>query len=335
MEDRNNHQPPDAIDKPAAEEKGAGDKISGDQVGGDKVQTQINSEGGNVFTGPVAAGRDVIGGDQIINIFQVERPEIEKPFDPRIEPQTVLVAAGVFLLGSEPGDEVPEHETPQVEVALGDFYIGRFPVTNRFYERYIRANKSADPPGYWFNRKSPEELLDHPVVDVSWFEAMAYCSWLSGETGRDYRLPGEAEWEKAASWSPDGRKRHYPWGDAWREGHCNVSGEGTSVVTAHKSGASAYGALDMLGNVQEWTRSAWGSSPNEPAFAYEDYDAEDGRMVNKAGDLEPQMRIVYRGGSYRSQPEEVSTTRRGNSAPRSKIAWRGFRINLIPHEQEQ
>jgi len=311
-----------------------GDSVAGDKVGGDKIQTQINAGGGNVFTGPVAAGRDVIGGNQIINIFQVGEPEIEKPYDARIEPQTVLVSGGVFLLGSEPGDGVPANETPQVEVDLGDYYIGRFPVTNRFYERYIHANKRADAPGYWFNRKPPEELLDHPVVDVSWFEAMAYCAWLSEETGRDYRLPGEADWEKAASWSADGRKRRYPWGDEWEDGRCNVAGEGTTDVTVYESGAGAYGALDMLGNVQEWTRTAWGSNPNEPAFTYEAYDAQDGRLIESIDDLEPQMRVVYRGGSYRSKAEEASTTRRGNSAPRSKIAWRGFRVVLIPKRND-
>ena len=76
---------------------------------------------------------------------------------------------------------------------------------------------------------------------------------------------------------PGEGKRHYPWGDEWVEGRCNVAGEGTTKVTAFEDGASAYGALDMLGNVQEWTRSAWGSNPNTPEFTYEAYDAEDGR----------------------------------------------------------
>jgi formylglycine-generating enzyme required for sulfatase activity len=309
--------------------KETGTKSSaGDQIGGDKIETQINTAGGNVFQGAVSAAGNVIGGDQIINIFQVGQPQIEKPFNPQIEPQTVQIPAGTFLLGSEPGEGVPEYETPQIEAALAEFYIGRFPLTNRLYERYIRANRNVDPPDGWFNRKPPKELLDHPVVDVSWFEAMAYCAWLSEETGRDYRLPSEAQWEKAASWSPEG-KRRYPWGAAWEAGRCNAGGEGTTEVTAFESGASAFGALDMLGNVEEWTRSAWGSSPLEAQFTYEDYDADDGRDVEAVEELGAQMRVVFRGGSYRSKAEDVSATRRGNSAPSSKIGWRGFRVVLL------
>ena len=85
----------------------------------------------------------------------------------------------------------------------------------------------------------------------------------------------------------------------------------------------------MLGNVEEWTRTAWGSNPTEAQFTYEDYDAYDGRDVEGVEGLGAQMRVIYRGGSYRSKPEDVSTTQRGNSAPSSKIAWRGFRVVLL------
>ena len=130
------------------------------------------------------------------------RPVIERQ---AFEPETVWIPGGPFRMGNDGA----QREAPQHLVDLPAFRIGRFPVSNGEYARFIDKNPAQDVPkdGGWFNRKPPGDRLDHPVTGVSWVDAMAYCRWLSQETGRRYRLPSEAEWEKAASWGWGGQGR--------------------------------------------------------------------------------------------------------------------------------
>ncbi|MBI1880244.1 MAG: SUMF1/EgtB/PvdO family nonheme iron enzyme [Chloroflexi bacterium] len=116
------------------------------------------------------------------------------------EPETVLIPAGPFLIGSQSGDKIPAEETPQHEITLPAFHIGVYPITNFEYAEFIKREKHYEAPKKvgWFLREPPADKLDHPVVGVSWDDAQAYCRWLSQLTGRVYRLPTEAEWEKAA-----------------------------------------------------------------------------------------------------------------------------------------
>lgn len=240
------------------------------------------------------------------------------------EPTTVLIPAGPFLMGSAPAEGIPLYETPQHTVTLPPYRIGQFPVTNREYAEFLKRVKAQKEPKQagWFLREPPRARLDHPVVGVSWHDACAYCVWLSQVTGRSYRLPSEAEWEKAARGS-DGRR--YPWGNAWLAGCCNVNSSDTTPANACPTGISSYGCLDMLGNVQEWTCTLWGTRPQEPDFAYP-YDPEDGREIKGAGDLPPQARLVQRGGSFKSNLAEVRCSARGHADPASQITWRGFRV---------
>ncbi len=268
------------------------------------------------------------------------RPVLDtKPF----EPETILIPGGPFLMGSDdPGASTAER--PQHEVALPDFRIGKYPVTVSQYAAFIKDRKAQPAPQGWFNREPPAGRQDHPVTDVSWLDALAYCAWLSEQTGRRYTLPSEAEWEKAASWGPgdtetrgqgDKGKRGYPWGPAWIEGLCNAGNGGTMVVNAYPAGASVYGVEDLLGNVQEWTRSVWGSQPAQPDTSYP-YDPvegrADGREVTDPAKLPAQARLVHRGGSYKSLPAVLRCTARGNAPPDSRIAWRGFRV--VMHLEE-
>jgi hypothetical protein len=150
----------------------------------------------------------------------------------------VLVPAGSFAFGSE-----------RVQVSLPAFYIDKFPVTNRQYGAFCRATQYRWPK-YWTDPRfsGPE----HPVVGVSAADALKYCKW----AGKD--LPTEQQWEKAAR---GGDARDYPWGsDAPSEGFAcfglDPEKDGTAPVTASPKGASPYGALDLSGNVWEWTSTA-------------------------------------------------------------------------------
>jgi formylglycine-generating enzyme required for sulfatase activity len=154
-------------------------------------------------------------------------------------------------------------------------YIARYPVTNAQYRRFVEAGgydnnewwsqegwqwrqgkprydwQKLDQPDYW--QDSKWNRPDQPVVGVTWYEAEAYCHWLAEHTGRPYRLPAEAEWQRAAQGDDD---RQYPWGNAWREGVCNTAeaniGQTSPVGQFSPDGDSPLGCADMSGNVWEW-----------------------------------------------------------------------------------
>lgn len=218
-----------------------------------------------------------------------------RPLAPRLpfEPETIIIPAGPFWMGREAGSAVPTIETPRHEVTLAAYAIGRTAVTNAQYGAFI-AQSSHRPPKVrgagWLGRKV-HNWLDDPVRGVSWEDALAYCAWLAAQTGRIYRLPTEAEWEKAAR-GIDGRL--YPWGNEWDEAACPQGRARPSAVLAHPAGASPYGCLGMVGNVWEWTSSGWGEVWETPQFGYP-YVAGDGRESPRN---EPTMRWVLRGGAF-------------------------------------
>jgi len=148
--------------------------------------------------------------------------------------------AGEFLYG----DNKKTRET-------GAYRISRTPVTNAEYARFVAAT-GHKPPSHWKGQTPPDELLDHPVVNVTWHDAVAYAEWVGA------RLPTEEEWEKAAR-GTDGRV--YPWGDAFDPDRCNTYesdiGSTTPVGQYSPGGDSPYGCADMAGNVWEWTSSEW------------------------------------------------------------------------------
>jgi formylglycine-generating enzyme required for sulfatase activity len=157
-----------------------------------------------------------------------------------VQMEMVCIPAGVFLYGE--GKE--ERELPE-------FWIGRTPITNAQYTRFVAAT-GHEPPAHWQGETPPAQIADHPVTHVSWHDAAAYAGW----AGK--RLLSEEEWEKAARGS-DGQA--YPWGD-WAEGRCNTkeAGVGTTTPVGQYSpeGDSPYGCVDMAGNVFEWMASVDG-----------------------------------------------------------------------------
>jgi formylglycine-generating enzyme required for sulfatase activity len=120
-------------------------------------------------------------------------------------------------------------------------------------------------PDDWEDGQPPKEKLNHPVVNVSWYDACAYCRWLSQATGKAIGLPSEAEWEKTARGSQN--KRVYRWGDTFDMLKCNCDELGlgdTTPVGVFPAGASPYGALDLAGNIWEWIRNLWGEDVQKP-----------------------------------------------------------------------
>jgi formylglycine-generating enzyme required for sulfatase activity len=216
------------------------------------------------------------------------------------EPEMILIPAGEFLMGSDPriDKDARDDERPQHILYLSDYYLAKTPVTNIQYAAFVQATGYKQPE-HWEDAEPPGDKLEHPVVNVSWYDAVAYCRWLSKITGRPYCLPSEAEWEKGARGS-DGRI--YPWGNQWDAERCNA-GEGskkdTTPVGAYPKGISLFGLLDMAGNVWEWTRSWWGKGWGAPDFKYP-YDPTDGREDLDVPNSVVRMLLLYvlRGGAF-------------------------------------
>ena len=240
------------------------------------------------------------------------------------EPEMVLIPAGEFLMGSDPKKDgaAQDWEQPQHRLLLPDYYMAKTPVTNAQYTAFVEA-ADHEPPRHWDARKPPQGKEDHPVVWVSWYDAVAYCKWLAEVTDQPYRLPSEAEWEKAAR-GADGRI--YPWGNEWDAGRCNTREGGkndTTPVGAYPQGASLYSLLDMAGNVFEWARSLWGPDSLKPKFKYP-YNDADGRENPEAGLV---THRVMRGGSWSSYRSHTRCAYRFRNFP--SVRWDGFGFRLV------
>lgn len=236
-------------------------------------------------------------------------------------PPLCLVPAGVFTMGSDKTRdlEARDDETPQYPVEVDDFAIGQHPVTVAEYACAVRA-KAVREPQTWEYRAIkldwPKQQThpDHPVVCVSWHDVVAYATWLAKTTGQPWRLPSEAEWEKAAR-GADGRI--YPWGDTFDKARCNTSAGRvgtTTPVGSYPSGESPYHVQDMTGNAWEWTSSLYLLYP---------YRKNDGRE-----NLDPTDNRVLRGGSWGNYQQSARVARRGHRQPDDLDDTFGFRLAL-------
>jgi formylglycine-generating enzyme required for sulfatase activity len=244
--------------------------------------------------------------------------------DERDFEELVAVAAGNFLMG----DEGDEDASPQHEVHLPGFRIGRYPVTNAQYRAFVDATGRE----WRYPSGLRPESLNCPAVYVDWDDARAFCEWLTVEWRQNgrvsaneiVRLTTEAEWEKAARGS-DGRT--FPWGSDWKGNHCNSRDSEIgrpSAVGMFPAGASPYACLDMAGNVWEWTSSLWGKGWEKPDFKYP-YRSDDGRESLKAEGLR-----VLRGGSWLDYRGFARCSYRYWGGPDDRGGFIGFRVVVSP-----
>ncbi|MDS4058546.1 MAG: SUMF1/EgtB/PvdO family nonheme iron enzyme [Candidatus Contendobacter sp.] len=227
------------------------------------------------------------------------------------EPEWVEIPAGGFWMGS--GGDLHQ-------VRLDTYRIARVPITNAQYHLFIQAT-GHPAPEHWREDRPPKGLESHPVVNVSWHDAMAYCRWLSERTGKPITLPSEAEWEKAARGDKD--QREYPWGDTFEATRCNSIELGlgdTTPVGIFPEGASPSGCLDMVGNVWEWTRSLYADYPYPP----------EGLKRQAREDPAAPGRRVLRGGAFRGGPRDARCADRFHFAPVSRNDGLGFRVVVSP-----
>ena len=300
------------------------------------------------------------------------------------------VPAGRFVMGSHEGNESAfEIELPQRELEIRiDYWVGRFPVTQAQYREFVEAGgygkerfwAEAREHGVWEQGRvkalyeevpaagpeaygEPWNLGNHPAVGVSWYEALAFCRWLTERwrakgwlpKGLEVRLPSETEWEKAARGglkiptrvdrrsvscglanggpqageleeNPDPARRH-PWSGDFSGDRANTVESGvrtTGAVGCFAGGVSPYGCEEMAGNVWEWTRSLEGNYP------YPDDPSE--REARE--DLASKETRVLRGGSFFYEATDARCSARNRNHPDYRSGNIGFRVSVSPFSSD-
>jgi len=222
-------------------------------------------------------------------------------------PALVPIPEGWFLLGYDSGQD---NERPVHRVWVDRFLLAACQVTNADYARFLGDTRSLPPP-FWNdpNFKHPEQ----PVVGVSWFEAVRYCEWLNAQTGRRFRLPTEAEWERAARGGLDGAL--FPWGDGPPEalpGYADRWKTGPEPVA--RAAPNAFGLFNMCDNVHEWCADWY-------APGYYAVSPDRNPRGPETGD-----RRASRGGSWRHHIKISRCAARSSIPPQLQYADYGFRV---------
>jgi formylglycine-generating enzyme required for sulfatase activity len=255
-------------------------------------------------------------------------------------PELALIPAGEFVMGSDDGEE---DERPAHPVHVDDFFIARQPVTHGEYARFVRDTGHRAPaiyelplvvsvggaerertfrqtgsPFVWGDGEPPRERADHPVALIRYDDAAAYCAWLAAVSGKPFRLPTEAEWEKAARGGLESKR--YPWGDRLDRNMANFlvdpamkQGHGTSRCRAYPP--NGFGLYDMAGNVWEWVQD-W-------------YDAEyyaSSPPANPAGPQAGHLRIIRGGGWLVADVRMLTCSHRHKVPPDTYSYAIGFRV---------
>ena len=272
------------------------------------VASHSFAQGAAAKTTPQSDAMVLVGGGTIqIGIDASEIPQFEKIFD--------ISNAQLFQ------DEVPKHS-----VTVGDFYIDRYLVTNAQFKRFIDANAEWRPGhispeldnGNYLRHWTTSELTtkaDHPVVNVNWYAAVAYCRW------EGKRLPAEAEWVDAAR---GGLKALFPWGDEpvdKTRANSAISRLGTTSPVGQYP-ANRYGLFDMVGNVWEFLADQW--KPYS-STAQKNPVAGENRFLDGTAFLRAKTRRVIRAGSFDGAPVNLWVEYRDSHPPNGSREFVGFR----------
>ena len=227
-----------------------------------------------------------------------------------LEPEMVVIPAGHFQMGCVSGINCATDEKPVHEVKIASFELSKYEVTFEEYDAFTDATgrERADDEGWGRGQR--------PVINVSWYDAMAYAAWLSKQTGKTYRLPTEAEWEYAAR---SGTTTVYSWGNdaGVNRANCNGCGsqwdnEKTAPVGSFES--NGWGLYDMHGNVREWVQDCLNAS-------YEGAPTDGSAW----GSGDCSHRIV-RGGSWTWGPMDMRSAYRFRNTTNTRYKMLGFRV---------
>ncbi|WP_129629816.1 SUMF1/EgtB/PvdO family nonheme iron enzyme [Candidatus Oscillochloris fontis] len=235
------------------------------------------------------------------------RRELERAGQPdsyfcRVEP-------GVYVIGSAADDpDADDNEKPQHTIRLDQpLYIARYPITNAQWRVWVAQGGGKSS---YYADDADLNRPNQPVVSITWYQSNTFCTWLSTQVGASIRLPSEYEWEAAARGESGWR---YPWGDDWRDDHAATEEDSatrgwrwTVPVGCYPLGAASCGAMDMAGNVLEWTTSVWHSYPG----AEESFTDDELRVLRGDGygndqtnarcgarfSLNPGLNLIFNGG---------------------------------------
>jgi formylglycine-generating enzyme required for sulfatase activity len=225
--------------------------------------------------------------------------------------ELLLIEGGRFLMGSPATDsDALKSERPPHTVNVSPFYLGKYPVNNEEYARFLEANPGVKEPRLWSDRRfnGPRQS----VVGVSWEEARHFAEWAGG------RLPSEAEWEYAAR---AGTQSTYWWGDEFEAKRVNCRGSGSEWSGEQTSPVDAFppnpwGLYDTSGNVLEWVEDCW----------HENYKGAPSDGSAWLGDSADGGRRVLRGGSWSFRPRDVRSAGRYRGTAGGRNFRVGFRL---------
>lgn len=202
---------------------------------------------------------------------------------------------------------------------IKSFYMSKFPITNLQYSFFISAQDGYSNSIWWSYSKEAKNWRvnntmawksgfpgdDLPCTQVNWYDAMAFCNWLSSKTSYSVTLPTEQQWQRAAQGDDN---RMFPWGDKFEDGRCNHVGNGLDriqPVSMYPKGASPYSVKDLVGNSWQWCLTSWSSGSTD------------------VQGTEPR---VVRGGSYYADLDHITTIWRDAQSPSYIHRGFGFRV---------
>ena len=245
--------------------------------------------------------------------------------------QGMVLIPSTFQMGSEDEDAYDD-EQPVHTVHVDAFYMDIHEVTNAQYKAFVDANPpwqkdqiedlfhNGDYLHHWEGNDYPDGKANHPVVDVSWYAAMAYAAW----AGK--RLPTEAEWEYAARGGLAGQR--YPWGNTITHTNANYGEHVGDTSPVGQYAANRYGLYDMAGNVWEWCLDAYDAdfyavsdnsrNPISGAMSIQE-------LIDNFASVQRSPSRVLRGGSWSACAQHVRVTSRRELVPPNTFNSKGFR----------